>query len=334
MNWCDERLGIVQAADGSIQQPDADAIDAPLASLPVDDLVKGWRVQATTGLKDETPGTHAFSMYFDRLAHHDPARAIGFIEAMFVHEPDDALVALIAEAKLLGQLLHFHGPRVARPLQELALRCPRLRWLLGGQGWSIAGGMIEDEDAKRRLLSICDTQAYDDWKKRYREGGETKNFAALSPAELSPLWVEIMGRSELDKEKDDDWSVLFDFQCELAANEPLRALDLVTAILAIEDNPHVGGLLAAACWRICCRKRMVRSSTRWWPRRHAIRAFARFSAECGSRSSAQQWSNVWKRRGAGSAGSLKRPRHLLVRHCIMVDLQGSLALARARRGWT
>ncbi len=245
MTWCDERLGFVRATDGSIQPPNADAIDALFASLPLDDLVKGWRVQATTGLKDETPGTHAFSMYFDSLAHHDPERAISFIEAMLAQEHDDALVALIAEGKLLGQLLHFHAPRVARALQELALRQPKLRWLLGGQGWSIAGGMIDDGDAKRRLLSICDTQAYDEWKKRYREGREEKDFAALSPAELAPLWVEIMGRSELDKETDDNWNVLFDFQCELASHEPLRALDLVTAILAIEDHPHVLGLLAA-----------------------------------------------------------------------------------------
>ena len=94
---------------------------AELASLPMDDLVRGWREQATTSLRDQTPGTHAFHMYFDRLAHHQPERAVFFIEAMLVQEPDDALIALMVESKLVGQLLHFHGPRVARSLQELAL---------------------------------------------------------------------------------------------------------------------------------------------------------------------------------------------------------------------
>ena len=245
MTWCDERLGYVQAADGSIVAPDAASIEAELASLPMDDLVRGWREQATTSLRDQTPGTHAFHMYFDRLAHHQPERAVSFIEAMLVHEPDDALIALMAESKLLGQLLHFHGPRVARSLQELALRCPRLRWLLGGVGRSIGGGMVENQGAKRRLLPITDTKAYESWKTRYREGRKTHDFAALTPAELAPLWVEIMGSSELDRQKDENWSALFDFQSELARDEPLKALDLVKAILAIEDNPHMLGLLAA-----------------------------------------------------------------------------------------
>jgi hypothetical protein len=54
-----------------------------------------------------------------------------------------------------------------------------------------------------------------------------------------------MSRSDLDKEKDEHWSELFDFQSELVTNDPLEALELVKAILEIEDNPNVLGLLAA-----------------------------------------------------------------------------------------
>jgi hypothetical protein len=54
-----------------------------------------------------------------------------------------------------------------------------------------------------------------------------------------------MSRSDLDKEKDGDWSALFDFQSELVNNDPLDALDLVKAIIEIEVNPNVLGLLAA-----------------------------------------------------------------------------------------
>jgi hypothetical protein len=245
MNWCDERLGFAQAAAGAVEWPDAEAIDAALASLPIDDLVHGFREQATTALKGGTAGTHAFHKYFDRLAYHEPERAVSFIAGMLTHERDDALVALIAEGKMLGQLVNFHAGRVAKPLQELALRCPRLRWLLGGVGWSIAGGMIEDEDARRRLLTITDTEAYETWKARYREDAKTTDFTALTPREIAPLWVEIMGRSELDKEKDDNWSTLFDFQSELVRDDPLKALELVKAILAIEDDPRMLALLAA-----------------------------------------------------------------------------------------
>jgi hypothetical protein len=73
----------------------------------------------------------------------------------------------------------------------------------------------------------------------------TGQAAADRPAELAPLWVEIMGASVLDREKDENWSVLFDFQCELACEDPLKALELVKAILAIEDSPNLLGLLAA-----------------------------------------------------------------------------------------
>ncbi|MET0157472.1 MAG: DUF6869 domain-containing protein [Methyloceanibacter sp.] len=64
-------------------------------------------------------------------------------------------------------------------------------------------------------------------------------------AELAPLWAETMSRSYLDREKDEHWSKLFDFQNELVNNDPLKALELVKAILEIEANPNVLGLLAA-----------------------------------------------------------------------------------------
>lgn len=67
----------------------------------------------------------------------------------------------------------------------------------------------------------------------------------MPTAELAPLWVAITARSDIDKERDDNASALFDYQYELVNNDPLRALDLVTAIVAIEDNPNVLGLLAA-----------------------------------------------------------------------------------------
>ena len=123
------------------------------------------------------------------------------------------------------------------------MRRPRLRWLMGGVYWSISGG-IEDKDTKRRLLAIADKEAYRAWEDNYKSP-EIIDFAALPVAELAPLWVEINSRSPLGKEKDKNWSELFDFQSELVNNDPLKALDLVKAIVDIEDNPSVLGLLAA-----------------------------------------------------------------------------------------
>lgn len=243
MNWCDQQLGLDQTP-----APSEEDVQARLKALSPDDLVRAWREIGTTGLKEQTDGTHAVLMYFDRLGHDDPERAVSFIEALLEREPDDALVALTAQEKLLGQLLQFNGPRVAGALQELAMRRPRLRWLMGGVYWSISGG-LEDKDTKRRLLAIADKEAYRAWDDSYKSR-ETINFAALPVAELAPLWVEINSRSPLGKEKDKNWSELFDFQSELVNNDPLKALDLVKAIVDIEDNPSVLGLLAAGCWKI------------------------------------------------------------------------------------
>ena len=127
MNWCDQQLGFDQTP-----APSEEDVQARLKALSPDDLVRAWREIGTTGLKEQTGGTHAVLMYFDRLGHDDPERAVSFIEALLEREPDDALVALTAQEKLLGQLLHFNGPRVAGALQELAMRRPRLRWLMGG----------------------------------------------------------------------------------------------------------------------------------------------------------------------------------------------------------
>ncbi len=170
MTWCDERLGFVQAADGLIGAPDAALIDARLASLPMGDLVRGWREQATTSLQAPTPGTHAFHMYFDRLALYHPERASTFIEAMLVHERVDALVALLAESCSAVAALSRPSPRpFCRP------PCvPAPPPLLGVVGWRRR--RMAEIGAKRRFLPIAN-QGYDSWSSH--RAGRKYDFAVL-----------------------------------------------------------------------------------------------------------------------------------------------------------
>jgi len=245
MGWCDEVLGFCDASGGKAEPPAAEEIEARLASLTMDDLVRAWREVCTTGLKDQTDGTHAFTMYFDRLSHETPERGIALIEAELVGEPDDEIVMLLAEGKVLGQLLVFHARRAAPALQELALRQPRLRWLMGAKAASIRSGMVESPQLQRRLLAIADEPGYRAWRQKTRKHAEPTDFAALPLPELATAWVEITSRSDLERERDGDWGAMFDVQQELVSNDPLGALELVKAILEIEDNPHVLGLLAA-----------------------------------------------------------------------------------------
>jgi Family of unknown function (DUF6869) len=246
MGWCDEVLGFCDASGGEVEPPpSAEEVEARLWDLPMEDLVRAWRVVSATSLKDQTAGTHAFKMYFDGLSHATPERAITFIEAELASEPDDEIIMHLAEGKVLGQLLVFHARRVASALQELALRQPRLRWLMGREAASIENGMVEDLQARRRFLAIADEESYRAWSEKTRIKSEPPDFAALPLPELAAAWVEITSRSNPARERDDDWGTMFDFQNDLISNDPLGALDLVKAILAIEDNPNVIGLLAA-----------------------------------------------------------------------------------------
>jgi hypothetical protein len=246
MGWCDEILGLKDASGGNAEaDPSREELAARLAALPMADLVRAWRVVCTTGLKDETPGTRAFASYFDGLSQETPERGIAFIEAELAGEPEDEIVMLLAEGKVLGQLLVFHARRVATDLQALALRQPRFRWLMGRKAASIENRMVEDPHARRRLLAIADEAAYRAWRDSTRPKSGPVDFAAMPLPQLAAAWVEVTSRSDLAKARDGDWDAMFDFQHELVSNDPLGALDLVKAILSIEDHPNVLGLLAA-----------------------------------------------------------------------------------------
>jgi Family of unknown function (DUF6869) len=246
MKWCDEVLGFRDASGGAVEPPPAaEEIETRLASLSMEGLVRAWREVCNTGLKDRTDGTHAFLMYFDRLSHEAPERGIALIEAELAGEPDDEIVMLLSEGKVLGQLLVFHAAQATPPFQALALRQPRLRWLLGSKAASIRNGMVENPELQRRLLAIADEKAYRAWHDKARKHEEPPDFAALPLPELAAAWVEITSRSDVERERDEDWSAMFDFQQELVSNDPLGALELVKVILEFEDNPDVLGLLAA-----------------------------------------------------------------------------------------
>ena len=246
MGWCDEVLEFCDPSGGEAEAlPSNEKLEARLASMPVADLVRAWREVVTVDLRQQTAGTHAFVMYFDSLARDDPDRAVEFIAAELDDEADDEIVALLAEGKPLGQLLYVHALRVAGRLQELALRQRRLRWLMGRLAGSIAGGLVTSSEAKRRLLAICDEPSYRKWRDNRLSDDEPIDFASLPLKDLAAAWVEITVRSDRDRERDGNLEALFDFQSDLIANDPLAALELVKAILAIEDNQNVLGLLAA-----------------------------------------------------------------------------------------
>jgi hypothetical protein len=244
MTWCDQRLGLDPAADETTPE-DLAQVEARLRALPVEELVRAWREVSALSRRARTPGSYCFSLYFDRLGQDDPHRALAFIEAMVVDEPNDALVALLAQEKLLGQLIHFNDVPVIDHLEVAAARLPRLRWLLGAFVWSFRPGMMEDKEIARRLAAIADDAAYKAWELAYKAGRERIDFAALTPSELARHWVVLTAYSPLERERDDNAMALFDYQWELAREDPQRALALAVEIARIEEHPGMLAILAA-----------------------------------------------------------------------------------------
>ena len=247
MSWCDKVLGYCDASGSAVEPgPAYDDVVARIGTLPVTDWVRAWREVCRTRFSDQTPGVYAFKSHFDSLSHDDPERGVAFIEAALQHETDDEVLLLLARSKVLGQLMVFRAETATPLLQELALRQPRLRILLGLEAPSIEGGMVADAGLKRRLLAICDEPAGRAWEDKVVAAKvEPIDFASLSIPELAAKWVEIKSRSDVEIERDGHWYDLMDYQSDLTGSEPMKALELVKAILEIEDNPHLLGLLSA-----------------------------------------------------------------------------------------
>jgi hypothetical protein len=104
MFWCDEKLGLDPAVEMTREL--MDATDQTIAGLPVPDLVRAWRETQTVGYPRRTVGEYRFHMYFDRVGHDDPQRALAFVVAEVATEPDDAIVAMLADNRATEQLTH------------------------------------------------------------------------------------------------------------------------------------------------------------------------------------------------------------------------------------
>jgi hypothetical protein len=153
MSWCDERLGLDPAAEMTSEM--RDAADQTIAGLPVADLVRAWRETNTVSYPRRTAGEDCFHMYFDRVGHDDPQRALAFVVAELAMEPDDAIVAMLVEEKLLMQLLGNNVQQTVDGLEAAAAISPRLRWLLGGIAWCFRGGMVEDKKIAAAAARNC-----------------------------------------------------------------------------------------------------------------------------------------------------------------------------------
>lgn len=227
-NWATMPVPGAQPADEQKKLFDA---------LPLADLADTWRALQSVGLRDKTGGTWDTFRYFDSLPHEQPERALDVVIEILRRETDVTVLLQLGD-KFTPALLYAHGASLIDRLEREAADDARLRWLLGSVIW-----WSEDEKLAARLSAIADK---DGWR-AVRDAHETRNppidFEALSPAGIAQVWIAQNGCPE--KDRDQNWMALRDYDDELRVEDPERALAIILEILKAETNDNMLSYLAA-----------------------------------------------------------------------------------------
>jgi hypothetical protein len=224
---------IVAAAPELGTQDDADNF---LNAMPVDELASLWAVLQRLSKRDQTSSAWAAKLYFDHLPHRNPDRALDLALEVLRSESDKPTVMQLNE-KFMMSLMYAHGESVIDRIEAEASDNARLRWLLGG----ILLG--PNAPLKQRILAIADLKGWkaDDIARRTPK--QPLDCQAMTLTELAREWVEQHSKS--DRDRDDSFFAMMDYESELRAEDPDRAIDLIVKILEIETNPALLSLLAA-----------------------------------------------------------------------------------------
>lgn len=206
-------------------------------AMPVGELASLWCALQRVGLRDQTDGTWATTLYFDRLPHDRPDRALDLVLVVLGTEADKSVVMEL-NGRLMIALINAHAAHVVDRIEAEARRMPRLRWLLGGAYW-----WTSDEAIKARLEVIADEDAWRADEEAHNTPATAIDFPHLTVAQLARVWLDQHGKPY--KDHDANWQALCDHERELIESDPDKVLDLILAVLAIETNQAVLGLLSA-----------------------------------------------------------------------------------------
>lgn len=215
----------------------ADEENAAFNAMPLDRLAELWCTLQNLSLREQTDQSWSAAIYFDRLPHVAPERALDLALAVLGAETDKLTKMQLGE-KFMSTLIYNHAERLVDRLEAEVAANPGLGWVLGAVHW-----WAPSRELKARLARIADERAW-----RADEAARDKpaisiDCAALSTPELARFWIEQHARPE--KNRDRNWHALMDFEHELVRRNPDAAIDLVIEILRIETNPHMLSLLAA-----------------------------------------------------------------------------------------
>lgn len=205
-------------------------------ALPIPQLAMMWCALQRISRRDQTGSVWAAKVYFDHLPGEQPDRALDLVLEVLSSEQDKPTVMLLND-KLMLSLMFAHGAALIGRVEATARDNAKLRWLLGGVRFG-TGKAFE-----RRIEAIAERDAWDaDDAARHRPQ-HPLDCETMSVPALARAWVEQYSKS--DRDRDDNFFVLMDFERELREDDPDRAIDLILEVLAIETNPVLLSMLAA-----------------------------------------------------------------------------------------
>ena len=205
-------------------------------ALPIAQLATMWGALQRVSRRDQTGSVWAAKVYFDHLPGDQPDRALQLVLEVLAAEQDKPTVMLLND-KLMLSLMFAHGPELIGRVEAAARDNAKLRWLLGGIRFGTG------KSFERRIEAIADRAAWElDDAARHRPQ-HSLDCQTMSVPALARAWVEQYSKS--DRDRDDNFFVLMDFERDLREEDPDRAIDLILEILEIETNPVLLSMLAA-----------------------------------------------------------------------------------------
>ena len=218
--------------------PTPDDTETFFNTMPVAELASMWGVLQRLSRRDLTssPGAWAASLYFDHLPHKYPDRALDLALEVLRSETDKATVMELNN-RLLPALVFVHGQAVIGRIESEAQDNARLRWLVGG----IHVG--PDHPIQHRIAEFADIEGWQADDKARSTPADPLDCETMSLNELARAWIEQLSKS--DRDRDDNFFTLMEYESDLLDEDPDKAIDLILEILKLETNPGMLALLAA-----------------------------------------------------------------------------------------
>ena len=213
-----------------------DEANALFDALPMPQLAAMWCALQRVSRRDQTGSVWAAKIYFDHLPSDQPDRALDLALEVLATEHDKPTVMLLND-KLMLSLMFTHGAVMIDRVEAAARDNAKLCWLLGGIQFGTA------KPFERRIDAIADRATWETDDAARHRPQQPLDCEAMSVPELARAWVEQYSKS--DRDRDDNFFTLMDFERDLREEDPDRAIDLIVEVLKIESNPVLLSMLAA-----------------------------------------------------------------------------------------